>query len=565
MNNEKKIRHIINQEIPAFKLLVVFSFILSMIIKVTGLIPGLLMQKIVDVWIPEGNVKKCILYIILFVLIPTLLTVGNAIYQYVVIVNGRNMSKKLSTRGFEKQVYQPLSYFDQNKSAELASYCRSESTKYILFWLMDIPQMISNVVCGLIILSYISINNIFFGIAILLYIPLLLLPNKFFAKIIEKLSEKIIKNNSIVHQIIGDTFKAIKHVKSFVLEKIMIKKVYDVTTDTAETFAKCAAVENIYGTWANSFVDNLFTGVLFSIGAICVINNKLTIGILIIILNYLPIFWSAVKSIGLANINYKKNLGEYRRFFDMLIMDDERQIGSGDLSFEFDNCITFDNVTFAYTKERGVVLENMNFSINKGEWVGIMGKSGVGKSTIFDLLLKFYDTYTGNIRIDNRNIKDISTYDLRKNITLVSQNMFLFPGSLRDNLLLANPDASDTEIEYVLNQVELSNFVNSLPSGINTNIGEDGLLVSGGQKQRICLAQGLLRNSKVVLLDEVTSNIDEESEFDIRDTIKKLQDLNGLTIISISHRSVFLKETNRIFIIDEGKIKKTTTYDNLNE
>ena len=224
MNNEKKIRHIINQEIPAFKLLVVFSFILSMIIKVTGLIPGLLMQKIVDVWIPEGNVKKCILYIILFVLIPTLLTVGNAIYQYVVIVNGRNMSKKLSTRRYEKQVYQPLSYFDQNKSAELASYCRSESTKYILFWLMDIPQMISNVVCGLIILSYISINNIFFGMAILLYIPLLLLPNKFFAKIIEKLSEKIIKNNSIVHQIIGDTFKAIKHVKSFVLEKIMIKK-----------------------------------------------------------------------------------------------------------------------------------------------------------------------------------------------------------------------------------------------------------------------------------------------------------------------------------------------------
>ena len=400
--------------------------------------------------------------------------------------------------------------------------------------------------------------------AILLYIPLLLLPNKFLAKIIEKLSEKIIKNNSAVHQIIGDTFRAIKHVKAFLLEKIMIKKVYDVTTDTAETFAKCAAVENIYGTWANSFVDNLFTGVLFSVGAICVINNKLTIGILIIILNYLPIFWSAVKSIGAANINYKKNLGEYKRFFDMLIMDDERQTNSGNLSFEFEKCISFDNVSFAYTEERGIVLDNMNFSIHKGEWIGIMGKSGVGKSTIFDLLLKFYNTYTGDIRIDSRNIKDISTFDLRKNITLVSQNLFLFPGSLRDNLLLANPDASDAQIEYVLNQVELSNFVNSLPSGLDTNIGEDGLLISGGQKQRICLAQGLLRNSKVILLDEVTSNIDEESEFDIRDIIKKLQDLNKITIISISHRSEFLKETNKIFIVEAGKIKKITTYDELN-
>ena len=118
MNNEKKIRKMIHKELPYFKVLFFLSFLFSIIIKLISLIPGLLMKDIVDRWIPEGNIKNCLLYITLFILIPILLAVGNAVYQYVIIVNGRNMSKKLSTLGFEKQVYQPLTYFDQNKSAE---------------------------------------------------------------------------------------------------------------------------------------------------------------------------------------------------------------------------------------------------------------------------------------------------------------------------------------------------------------------------------------------------------------------------------------------------------------
>ena len=180
----------IRKELPHFKLLFCFSFLSSIIIKLISLIPGLLMKDIVDRWIPEGNLKNCLLYISLFIFIPVLLTISNAVYQYIVIVNGRNMSKRLSTLGFEKQVYQPLTYFDQNKSAELASYCRSESTKYILFWIMDVPRIFSSLISGIVVYIYIANCNKYFALAMILYIPILLLPNKFFSKKIEEFSKK---------------------------------------------------------------------------------------------------------------------------------------------------------------------------------------------------------------------------------------------------------------------------------------------------------------------------------------------------------------------------------------
>lgn len=565
MNSEKKVRKLIRNELPYFKVLFCFSFLFSIVIKLVSLIPGLLMKDIVDRWIPEGNLKNCILYIVLFIIIPVSLTIGNALYQYMIIVNGRNMSKKLSTLGFEKQVYQPLTYFDQNKSAELASYCRSEATKYVLFWIMDVPLILSSLISGLVVYIYIAGHNVYFAIAMLLYIPILLLPNKFLSKRIEEFTRKIIKNNSIVNQIIADTFRAIKNIKSLSLEKVMVNRVYSVTSDTAEVFAKCAATENIYGTWTNSFVDNLFTGILFTIGAIGVINGDFSLGLLIIILNYLPVFWNSVKSISSAKMNYSKHLGEYDKFFDMLLMDDERQQDAGVLPFTYQDKLTFNDVTFAYTQERGMVLQNLNFDISCGEWVGIMGHSGAGKSTIFDLLLKFYRSYTGRISIDGVDIQDIRTDDLRKSITLVSQNLFLFSGTLKENLLLADPNASDQKINEVLSKVELHEFISKLPKGIDTDVGEDGLLISGGEKQRLCLAQGLLRNSQVLLLDEVTANIDSHSEEEIRDTIQKLQVENHLTIISISHRTDFLEKANRIFIIKQGTIEKITTYAELNK
>ncbi len=146
-------------------------------------------------------------------------------------------------------------------------------------------------------------------------------------------------------------------------------------------------------------------------------------------------------------------------------------------------------------------------------------------------------------------------------IAKISQDTFLFPGTIRENLLLANPRATDEQLDVILRKVCLTDFLARLPHGLDTNIGENGLLLSGGERQKLGLAQGLLRNCKIILLDEVTSNVDRDSEEEIKNILLRLKEENGLTLISISHRMDFLKDTDRIVVLENGKIKESTSYE----
>lgn len=157
-------------------------------------------------------------------------------------------------------------------------------------------------------------------------------------------------------------------------------------------------------------------------------------------------------------------------------------------------------------------------------------------------------------------IREISSDSLRSKITKVSQDTFLFPGTIRENLLLANPKASDTELKAMMEKVCLTKFMNQLPKGLDTDIGENGLLLSGGERQKLGIAMGLLRGSKLILLDEVTANIDRDSEEEIKDVLLQLKEEQDLTLISISHRIDFLKDADRIVVLENGKIKEETTY-----
>jgi len=212
----------------------------------------------------------------------------------------------------------------------------------------------------------------------------------------------------------------------------------------------------------------------------------------------------------------------------------------GNDNFDFTDKITFENVSFSYAGGHKKVLDNFNISFPKNKWIGIVGASGVGKTTVFDLLLKFYEIDEGNICIDGRNINNFDITSIRRNITKISQDLFLFPGSLRDNLSLVNPKIQTSEMFAVLEEVGLLDFVKGLPKELDTDIGEDGIQLSGGQKQRLCLAIGLLKESKILLLDEVTANVDDITEDEIKKNIKKIMDERNITIVSISHRLKFL-------------------------
>lgn len=221
---------------------------------------------------------------------------------------------------------------------------------------------------------------------------------------------------------------------------------------------------------------------------------------------------------------------------------------------------TFDNVCFAYEKDKQV-LTDINLTIQAGEKVALVGASGGGKSTILNLIPRFYDVQKGRILLDGQDLKTLSLYDLRSQIALVSQDAFLFDGTIKENILYGNLNATDTQLEAALRSAAAYDFVLELPQGLHTMVGEAGILLSGGQKQRIAIARAFLKDAPILLLDEATSALDNESEAHVQKALQTL--MQGRTSITIAHRLSTIENSDKIIVIHHGKIAGMGTHQQL--
>jgi ABC-type multidrug transport system fused ATPase/permease subunit len=222
--------------------------------------------------------------------------------------------------------------------------------------------------------------------------------------------------------------------------------------------------------------------------------------------------------------------------------------------------IVFENVSFSYDG-REKVLENVSFKVKKGEKVAIVGKTGVGKSTLVSLILRFYEPQSGRILIDNQDIKYAKLRSLRKYISIVSQNDFLFSDTIRENIRFGNPNALDEEVEKAAKLAYADEFIKKLPKGYETKIGERGINLSGGERQRISIARAILKNPKILILDEATSAVDSETENKIQ---KALEDLmRGRVTLIIAHRLSTILNADKILVFENGKIVGEGTHQEL--
>jgi ATP-binding cassette subfamily C protein CydC len=223
--------------------------------------------------------------------------------------------------------------------------------------------------------------------------------------------------------------------------------------------------------------------------------------------------------------------------------------------------LEFDDVYFAYQPDEGEVLERIAFAVHPGSCVAVVGPSGSGKSTLVRLALRFWDPTCGAIRLDGQDIRKYALSDLRSVIGTVAQDTHLFNGTIRDNLLLARPEASDSEMEQVLEQVQLSEFINQLPDGLETWVGEQGLRLSGGERQRLAVARALLKNAPLLILDEATANLDSLTECALLDALEVL--MRGRTTLMITHRLIAMDRMDEILVLDSGRVCERGTHSQL--
>ena len=272
--------------------------------------------------------------------------------------------------------------------------------------------------------------------------------------------------------------------------------------------------------------------------------------------------YQPVRSLATLNVGINQGLSAARRILPIIdiknkIKDKEE---SKDLILK-NTDIEFENCNFKYKDEQNLILKNINLKINGGKMTALVGHSGAGKSSILNLIPRFYDCISGDIKIDGQSIYDIKLQDLRKNISIVTQDTTLFDDTIKNNILYANSNATDDEIQEVAEKSFAYNFIKNLPDKFNTVIGENGLRLSGGEKQRISIARAMLKKAPIILLDEATSSLDAEIESKIQQAMSLL--IENKTTIVIAHRLSTILNSNKIFVIDKGEIIAEGTHKQL--
>jgi ATP-binding cassette subfamily B protein len=314
-----------------------------------------------------------------------------------------------------------------------------------------------------------------------------------------------------------------------------------------------------------SFVPLIRMAILFAftanmlVGGWMALDGELDVGAYAIIVFITQRLLWPLTRLGQTFDLYQRAMASTTRVLDLV----DTEIGIIEGHEELHNVqgnIQFNNIKFTYP-ERESVLDDISFNIKAGETVGLVGSTGSGKTTITRLLMRFHDPLSGDLEIDGINIKDLKLNSLRSSISLVSQNTTLFPGTVRENIAYGNPDSNEEQIRYAAGIAEASFFISELPEDMDTNIGEDGHKLSGGQRQRLAIARAVLKDAPILILDEATSNVDNETEAALQRSIEKIS-VDRTTLI-IAHRLSTIRNADRIIVLDSGSISEEGTHEEL--
>lgn len=444
--------------------------------------------------------------------------------------------------------------------------------------LSSMVYMISNIVTTLIIIIYVFILNYIIGLCVVALLIVSLIITSVRLKKFNKNMQSSDKARENLVSIVNETIKSEKDIKTTGLEQKLKDTVNDRTNNTIKEKYKLYNTNQTLRLFNNALLEVLLLGVLI-LGIVLMEKGLVTIAIFMIIYSYRGSIKSFSNFIGFffeSIATIKNSLGRIRELFE----DKEYELEKfGNVHLDkVQGEIEFKDVIFKYKeyeykkdkktkvttktlKNETQVLDKINFKIQPNTTVAFVGKSGSGKSTILSLISKMLEADDGQVLIDGVDIKDLDKDTLRKSISLVNQFPYIFDMSIKENLLLAKEDATDEEIEKAIKDSYLKEFIDTLPNGIDTVVGESGIKLSGGQRQRLAIARALLRQTSIIIFDESTSSLDNFAQEHIKKCIDNLKGKS--TIVIVAHRLSTIKNVDDIFFLEEGKIVDEGSFDKL--
>jgi len=460
---------------------------------------------------------------------------------------------------YARLVRLPMSFFDKRRTGELISRITSDVSQLqdtFSTTLAELFRQVITLVAGVVFLLF---NTPKLTMFMLGTFPVLVLFAMVFGSFIRRLSKKTQDELAAANVIVEETLQSITTVKSFVGEAYEsarygngLNRVVGVALTTAK----------YRGAFISFIIFALFGGIVGVMwyGASLVASGEMSVGELVSFVLYTTFIGGSIAGLGDIYSQMQKAIGSSERVLE--ILEEEAESDSGETSVSFRGEVQFDHVRFRYpTRPEVEVLKEVTFHIRPGEKVALAGHSGAGKSTIIQLLSRFYELENGMIKVDDRDVKDWDLKALRGKIGIVPQEVLLFGGSIRENIAYAKPEATEEEIILAAKKANAWQFISKFPEGLETLVGERGVKLSGGQRQRVAIARAILKDPAILILDEATSSLDAESESLVQEALDEL--MKGRTTLIIAHRLATIRKVDRIYVLSEGKIVEQGSHSEL--
>lgn len=466
---------------------------------------------------------------------------------------------------YAKMIWMPMTFFDSRRVGELMSRLTADIEilhSTFSLTLAEFVRQIITLVFGTAFIFYIAPR---LSVFMILIFPVLIVAALIFGKYIRKLSKETQESLGATNTIVEETLQNVSAVKAFTNEIFEINR-YGQSVD--RVIGTAIRASKYRGLFISFIIFALFGGIVSVgwYGASLVQDGTITTGVLFSFIIYTSVLGFSMAGLGDIFSQLQRSIGASERILEILNEKDEVQVfpSASTGIVKLKGHIEFNAVSFTYpTRKDFTVLKGLNFAINPGEKIALIGKSGSGKSTIINLLMRFYPVEVGSIRIDGKPVSDYNLSAYRQNIGIVPQEVILFGGTILENIAYGNPEANETEIREAARKANALDFIESFPEKFKTVVGDRGIKLSGGQRQRIAIARAILKDPSILILDEATSSLDAQSEILVQEALEKL--MEGRTTIIIAHRLSTIKKVDRILVIQDGALMETGSHTELTQ
>lgn len=543
---------------------VLLIFICILVSSTLSLLPSILTGKIIDDGLINRNLDELIKLILLSLIVMLSSNLIGVLESYLNTWISQHIIFDMKNNMFKHLQYMSYDFYTTSTQGDIITRMTSDIDGIQSTISTTMTSILSNVITLVVALIAMFNKNYILAILGLIIVPLLILPTRSVGNTRWNITKDAQENQDKVNSILNETLS----VSGQLLVKLFNKEEYEYSRflDANKKVISLNIKERMAGRWfrvaLNTF-SSIGPMIIYLVGGILIMkyDSNLTVGDITVMVALLGKMYMPINSLMNIQVDWIRSMALFTRIFDyfdmpITIKNKENPIIKENLNGN----IEFKDVYFSYDKER-MILKNINLLIEKGKSVAIVGPSGSGKTTITNLIARLYDVDKGSIKIDNIDIRDLDLFLLRKNIGIVSQDSYMFNGTIKENLLYAKEDASESELIDACKKANIYDFINNLPERFDSFVGNRGLKLSGGEKQRLSIARALLKNPNILILDEATSSLDSISESLIQDAIENL--IKSRTSIIIAHRLSTIMSVDEIVVLKEGNIVEQGTHSEL--